>query len=81
MNFPYIKEFDSNGTLLNPIDKAFISTGPNRAQRRAQNKTQRFRKNSRGTHLTVLVTGKYKRFIQEIKSKNSVKQILHYILS
>lgn len=39
-NIPYVKKFDENGVLLNPVTKSnpYFSPYPNRRQRRATNK-------------------------------------------
>jgi len=35
-NIPYVKTFDKNGKLENPIDGFYISPYPNRKQRRSK---------------------------------------------
>lgn len=37
-NTPYVKHYDSNGVLTNPIQKAYINPFPNRNMRRAMMK-------------------------------------------
>lgn len=36
MNKPYVKQFDEQGILLNPIVKSYKSNYPNRKQRRTK---------------------------------------------
>lgn len=33
-NIPYVKKYDANGRLINPIKGVYSSNGPNRRQRR-----------------------------------------------
>lgn len=62
MNTPYVKKFDKNGTLLNPIIGSYNSLEnypENRQQRRK--KVSRFKGNTKHISLTVVKTEKYKR--------------------
>ncbi len=68
MNTPYVKKFDKNGNLVNPIVGSYNSLEnypQNRAQRRK--KDTRFRGNTKGVSLTIVKTEKYKRVIQIIQ--------------
>ena len=81
MNQPYIKQFDNNGVCTNEIEHTYINQFPNRQQRRAHKNVERFKKNSKASHLTVMKTGKYSRVVQFIKLKTgAMKQIFHYIM-
>lgn len=85
MNVPYVKNYATNGILLNPIssyqDGKYVNQHPNRQQRRG--KIPRFKGNKKGISLTVnegLYAAKYKRIVQEvvdIKGK-VVNVIYHY---
>ena len=94
MNKPYVKEYDENGKLINPIKGSYVSEFANRAARR--NKPNRFRGNQKGISLTVVKTDKYKRTIQLIQiierdkkgrplaqtvenNHITIKQIKHYV--
>ena len=80
MNQPYVKQYDNNGVLINPIKTAYVSEFPNREYRRRV--LPRFKKNSKGHHLTVNKMGKFQRNIQVITCKDgSVKRIMHYTKS
>ena len=69
MNKPYVKSFDENGVLLNPITKEnpYINAYPNRASRRKRE--PRFRGNQNGSSLTIIGNQAYHRVIQFIPSK------------
>ncbi len=97
MNKPYVKEYDSEGNLVNPIKGIYKHSEKNRAYLRY--KHPRAMNNRRTTSLTVMdgapysknKTGnhKYYRSIQAIRTKTcidkeikvSVKYIVHYILA
>lgn len=66
MNVPYVKQFDSNGTLTNPIEKFYHNESPNRRQRRSGLKKQRFHGESSNLHLAVTPMGTYIKFRQNI---------------
>ena len=89
MNRPYVKQYDSEGTLINPIEgyfpskranKEFPSGFPNRRERRdVLNKKNRSYSNKKGVQLVVTRIGrylytKYKRTFQYIGNK----RIVHY---
>ena len=65
MNTPYVKKFDKNGQLINPIEGIYKSESQNRSERRR--KPTRFRGNKKGISLTIVKTEKYKRVIQLIQ--------------
>ncbi|HPC09808.1 MAG TPA: hypothetical protein PLN85_01885 [archaeon] len=80
MNKPYVKQYDNNGVLINPIETSYTSKFPNREYRRR--KLPRFTKNSKSYHLTINKMGKFHRNIQVITCKDgSVKRIMHYTQS
>lgn len=64
-NIPYVKTFDEDGKLENPIDGFYSSAFLNRKTRRQ--KQPRFRGNNKGASLTVVKTQKYKRVMQLIQ--------------
>jgi len=78
VNIPYIKKFDAEGNMTNPITDRYISVLPNRRERRKKEK--RFYGNGNNYHLSVTPTGKYRRVMQLICTKdNKIKVIYHYI--
>jgi len=86
MNVSYVKQFDKNGVVTNPIIGSYISEGENRAERRKIKQKQRFYGESKNHHLTVIKTAKYKRVKQKIECKDKkgkltgeIKVIEHYI--
>lgn len=80
-NEPYIKKYDQNGQVSNPI-KGNYSTGfPNRIERRQHLNETRFMGNTKGVCLTVVKIGKYLRIRQpEIDKDGNPKLIDHYLL-
>ena len=52
MNQTYVKQFNSNGELLNPIKGSYLHTS---SSNRGNNKKTRFRGNNKGVNLTVLI--------------------------
>lgn len=42
-NQPYVKKYDSNGELTNPINRAYVNFFPNRSMRRSFGKPQDYR--------------------------------------
>ena len=81
INAPYVKQFDSNGTLLNPIKGSLVSNFPNRKQRRQIKQKNRFYGESKNFHLTC--DGEYA-FLRHKQLENdkegNKKTILHYIV-
>lgn len=65
MNIPYVKKFNKNGELTNPISGVYKLEFQNRSERRR--KPTRFRGNKKGVSLTIVKTEKYKRVIQLIQ--------------
>jgi hypothetical protein len=78
MNIPYIKKFDSDEKLLNPLLENYINDSPNRSER--HRKPSRFHNNKKGIHLTIVKKYRYKRITQLIICDGGIKQINHYIL-
>lgn len=68
MNITYVKQFDTNGLLLNPIEGIYINEEPNRKTRRQR--PIRFTNNKKHYHLTVhdesRLACRFRRFVQII---------------
>ena len=64
-NKPYVKRYGKNGELLNPIDKAYLSTGPNRRTRRSK----KWKK-----YYPLLLSGKITKELFEAKVGFSIKE-------
>jgi len=81
MNTPYVKQYDKNGVLLNPIVGGYYHEFPNRAERRRAAHPKRFRGNHKGISLTVNQNVKYRRVMQVVFDKDTGKKknILHYL--
>lgn len=82
-NIPYVKEYDTEGKLTNPIEKRFTNPFPNRSERRAELTSKPFKGNKKGISLTVVNKGmgsiKYERVQQLISLGNGkFKTINHY---
>lgn len=82
MNTSYVKQYDANGRVINPIVGDLIHQFPNRRQRKQSLKKQRFYGESKNTHLTVSGNVKFFRVKQIIKLKlNGIKKTIeHYVL-
>jgi hypothetical protein len=78
-NTPYVKQYNEQGDLINPIKGAYLSPYLNRRQRAV--KKERFMNNSRSVKLVVLKNMKYRKFIQlerDVKT-GQLKRIEHYV--
>lgn len=79
MNTPYIKHFDENGVLKNPIIGSYLNHFQNRRKRRQR--PERFYGESKNHHLTVGESSKYLRVRQIERDENGKrKTIEHYLL-
>lgn len=79
MNIPYVKQYDDNGVILNPIIGKYVNSFLNRKDRR--NKPTRFMNNSNSTPMVVNGSRRYLKSLQIVQSKNGkIKHIYHYIL-
>lgn len=82
INTPYVKEFDENGVLINPIIGAYICGGENRKKRREHLNVKPFFGCGKNTPLTVTKFGKFLRVRNRVynKNKEQVITIENYIL-
>jgi hypothetical protein len=79
MNTPYVKQYDKNGQLENPILTHYSQSGPNRKQRRPRK--SRFFGNGKNTPLTLTGPHKYLRVRQITKDKDGKRKVIEqYIL-
>ena len=82
VNTPYIKEYNKEGILTNPLIGAYRDKYPNRKQRRQHLQKDNFYGNGKNTPLTVVANMKYKRVKQVIEMHGGLKKtILHYLRS
>ena len=81
MNVPYVKQYDENGVVTNPIVEVYKHESPNRSKRRSVLKKQRFYGESKNCHLTVVGTKKFRRVKKEVwdRIEGKVKVIEHYL--
>lgn len=80
-NIPYLKQFDENGLISNPIVGSLINKFPNRKSRRSEIQKSRFHGESKNTHLSVNKYSKYLRIKQFEKDKDGNRKFIeHYIL-
>ena len=79
MNVPYVKVYDKNGNVTNPIKEVYLSKFDNRKARRSFKNETRFIGNGKNYHLTVLKESRFVRFVQEIITKTGIKRINHYL--
>jgi len=87
MNKPYVKMYDENGAIINPIKGKLITRFEARKQRREYLQKERFVKNTKAYHLFIMEFSptsilKYRRFLQLEKDKDGKrKTIKHYLLN
>lgn len=74
MNKPYVKQYDENGLLLNPIEGKYTHSGPNRKMRNA--KPPRYFNNSANCQMSIVKNEAYRKYIQWVDRK----PIVHYVL-
>lgn len=87
INIPYVKQYDKEGELSNPIDGHYLTSGLNRENRRRPLQKDRFHGESKNHHLTLAgKNGKYFRFRQLVIERDEDgkvtkrKSIDHYVL-
>lgn len=84
MNTPYVKEYNSDGVVTNPIQGSYVTEFPqmNRKARRDGKQKKRFRGNGKNYPLSVLSSSKYVRLIQWAWNRNLERwnRIEHYQL-
>jgi len=87
-NIPYVKKYDEQGILLNPIKGSYPNRFPNRIQRSKSHKKERFCGNGQNFHLSIVGGLKYFRREQVIILKDTngqpigkEKRVLHYDLN
>lgn len=86
MNVSYVRQYHADGTLKNAIAGEYLHHGPNRQERREELRRSGFMVRVKNVHLTVLPTGKYRRFRQVIHCRHpktkvptgEVRVIEHY---
>lgn len=80
-NKPYVKMYDKNGIIKNPIKTGYLHDFENRRERRSLLHKKRFFGNGKNIHLTVIKLSKYLRFRQYLFDDETgmVKTIEHYI--
>lgn len=80
-NVPYVKEFDADGNVANPIRGIYAPEFDTRRQRRAHKNETPFKGNVGHVSLTVVKTAKYRREYQQIINKKTGKKrvIKHYL--
>lgn len=78
MNQPYVKEYNENGELLNPIKKSYPQPFDNRKKRRETE--GRFMHNGARSNMVVHKIAAYHKQVQYVVDKDGkLKEILHYI--
>lgn len=87
VNKPYVKRYDEQGLLINPLKENYLHKYPNSNKRKSALRKERFFGNGKNIPLTVYPKGKFLRFRQEIvcvnpktkKPTGEVRFIEHYI--
>ena len=72
---PYVKKYE-DGLLVNPISGSYTAPGLNRKARRESIQKQRFINNSKGFHLAVGPSYRYKKVVQVIDGKRICHDIM-----
>jgi len=77
-NQPYVKKYNANGEVVNPIVGSYIHQLPTRSEKRKG--PDRFISNGNNYHLTIFKGHKFRRFRQHILLKDgNIKNIEHYL--
>jgi hypothetical protein len=78
MNLPYIKKYDKNGNVTNPIQGGYFHNDLNRRERRKKPIGHRFISQSKNLHIDVFGHQKYLRVVQhETDNDGFSKKIFH----
>lgn len=77
-NVPYVKMFDENGNLTNPITTGYIHDWPNRQERRLHK--NRFFGNGKNFPLTITKASKHLRSVQHEYDKEGEHKIIYHYL-
>lgn len=84
MNKPYVKQYNEDGTVSNPLKVNFLTEFPNdnREQRRSPKQKNRFFGNGKNIPLIVGKKYKYRKIMQRAFNlkTNELNKIEHYIL-
>jgi hypothetical protein len=79
-NVPYVKKYDTDGKVINPVIGAYIHEYDNRKKRRIVMQKARFYGESKNVHLTIIKGARFLRLKQiEFDKKGFRKTIEHYI--
>lgn len=73
-NIPYVKQYNPDGTIANPIKESYESKLPNRRQRKG--KQPRFIGNGKNNHMTITGRFRYDRKVQLIGKKRIEHNVL-----
>ena len=67
-NRPYVKIYDSDGYVINPISKhyPYLNVSMNRSQRKGAKGSNRHKGNNKGNSIVVVGTVKYFKYLQVI---------------
>lgn len=77
-NKPYVKDFNENGELKNPIRGIYPTVGPNRKERRYRE--PRFMNNRGGAQIQVIGNKKYRKVLQHYtKIGGDIGVVQHYL--
>ncbi len=79
MNQPYVKKYDENGMLTNPIEKVYTNEFQNRSQRRKRQ--PRFMSNRKGNNYTLFGQMLFTKRVQIVVTDTAKKVIYHYTKS
>ncbi len=79
-NVPYVKHYDKNGKLTNPIETGFFQYGPNRKARRAPLQKCRFAGNGNNTPILIIKTTKFYKVVQRYFNKKGEKVVINHAL-
>lgn len=89
MNKPYIKQYNADGTISNPIVGSYLNEHPNRRQRRYKGPRAFNNRAKNSVHVYVDISSKTVRLKKligvvqdvQIKGTNKIRRILSYVQS
>lgn len=80
INVPYVKEYDSNGILINPIKGLYKNEYKNRKQRRDYLHKNRFANNKKTAQIVVIGRFKFKKLRQLVACANKEFKYINHLL-
>lgn len=82
MNQPYVKRYNADGSIANPIHVIYSPSRPEQTRDKRKNVKHRFFNNRNSYPLVVYKDSKYKKVLQLVMDKETgrLNKIEHYLL-